>query len=321
MPPQWISAQKARTILAEVNGQRLAELAICRSAHIGTLKSRARVLTSGVKSSSEELIPKEFWWAEGDAALTQDWAVGDFETWIDRRWHIKALGVEFNFIDLREALEPERAAIVARELSVAGNPSWMTANAARRFMYDNLGHPPASAGSLLIEQCRLGFVAARAVVWQQAFPDPDADSWEFEERERDIPLWFWDQFCSSPGSAQDWTNGKFSGRGASPKGYRSITLSGVHFSRLALELTDDRKSVQIAAKSGSPGRPPAAFWDDLWNHIWAQIYRGDFKPERQAQVEKMMLDWAIAKGHELSETVARERARKLWAAYGDEGGN
>jgi hypothetical protein len=38
------------------------------------------------------------------------------------------------------------------------------------------------------------------------------------------------------------------------------------------------------------GRPPAAFWDDLWCAVWGRVYRGELIPKRQADVESAMLD-------------------------------
>jgi len=45
-------------------------------------------------------VPRKFWWAKGYAALTQNWELGDFETWIDRKIHIEAFGVRFHRGDL-----------------------------------------------------------------------------------------------------------------------------------------------------------------------------------------------------------------------------
>ena len=70
------------------------------------------------------------------------------------------------------------------------------------------------------------------------------------------------------------------------------------------------------AKGG--GREPAAFWDELWCAIWGLIYRGEFIPKTQAEVERQMLRWALSHGHELSEAAARIRARRLFREYARE---
>jgi hypothetical protein len=59
------------------------------------------------------------------------------------------------------------------------------------------------------------------------------------------------------------------------------------------------------------GRPPKPWWDDLWAEICRQVFVGELNPERQAEVERAMLDWAVASGESLSEPSARLAARKL----------
>ena len=78
-----------------------------------------------------------------------------------------------------------------------------------------------------------------------------------------------------------------------------------------------------ASQSGEVSRHPGGapkkdFWDELWAAICAQIYLGSLKPEKQADVEKAMLDWAAIRGRELSLQSARSRARKLMAALKSE---
>ena len=63
------------------------------------------------------------------------------------------------------------------------------------------------------------------------------------------------------------------------------------------------------------GRPAKDWWDDFWIDICGKIYEGDLKPQRQADLEKAMLDWATNHGHELSEATARKAAKKLFSAW------
>jgi predicted nucleotide-binding protein len=53
-------------------------------------------------------IPIEFWWAEGEAPLNQNWTTGDFDTWVGRgidAIHLQAFGVTFRRSDI-ERLRP-----------------------------------------------------------------------------------------------------------------------------------------------------------------------------------------------------------------------
>jgi hypothetical protein len=60
------------------------------------------------------------------------------------------------------------------------------------------------------------------------------------------------------------------------------------------------------------GRPRKDWWDDFWIDICGQIYVGDLKPKRQADLEKAMLDWATNRG---SEATARKTAKKPFIAW------
>lgn len=60
------------------------------------------------------------------------------------------------------------------------------------------------------------------------------------------------------------------------------------------------------------GRPPAKFWDELWAEIAGQLYKGDFKPESQADITDAMLQWIEDKGYSAGDSTVAERARLLW---------
>jgi len=68
-------------------------------------------------------------------------------------------------------------------------------------------------------------------------------------------------------------------------------------------------------KQNQGGRPRKDWWDDFWIDICGQIYEGEMKPKRQADLEKVMLDWATKHGHEMSEATARKVAKKLFVAW------
>jgi hypothetical protein len=63
------------------------------------------------------------------------------------------------------------------------------------------------------------------------------------------------------------------------------------------------------------GAPRKAWWDDFWIEICRQIYDNELKVEKQADLERAMLDWASANGHDMSETSAKVAARKLFKAW------
>jgi hypothetical protein len=77
----------------------------------------------------------------------------------------------------------------------------------------------------------------------------------------------------------------------------------------------------IAAKTSKGGRPRKDWWDDLWIEICRQIYYAELIPNKQVDIKKAMLDWAAAHQHELSDSAAKTRARKLFDALQNEGKN
>ena len=323
MKPQWISAPQALLLLGEISGGVIGKWALLSRVRAGQLKSNARLLNIEGDSRADVNLKKEFWHRTPYSEFEEHWEVGDFVAIHDGLYH-HAIGVAFDLAGLSEMLPAERRPELARRCSVAGSSEWITAKAARAFMYAQLNAAPTSAAALLLDKCRLGFVAGRAVLRQQTAKG-DPDSWDIEEREWDVPAWFWENFTAQGSSTQDWERGVFAGQGQWPGGHVWITLTGVYFYGPSIDAlrpgSGETKSVETSGGPGNPGRPPAEFWDDLLCAIWGDIYRGDFKPKNQADVTKAMLDWASSKDHELSETSAKSRARKLMAQYRSEGKN
>ena len=66
--------------------------------------ARAEQFHVDERVSHNQDIPKKFWWAKGHKALEQDWAAGDFSTWIDHTVHLKAFGVTFARADIEKLL-------------------------------------------------------------------------------------------------------------------------------------------------------------------------------------------------------------------------
>jgi hypothetical protein len=323
MHEQWVSASKALALLNELSGGAVDERTICDRARTGALRASARLLNIEGDSRPNVVLRASFWDWPRYAEAEQEWGLGDFSVTLDGLRH-DAIGVAFDLAGLSDMLPFEVQSELALRLSVAGDPAWVTAQAARAFMYTELAAQPTKAGAILLDQCLLGFIAPRAVLRQESATN-DFGQWCLEEREWGIPVWFWKEFLKPGTSSQDWERGVFSGKGRGPSGRRSIRLSGVHFSRKSLmalvpgKTNSEVSDVPLAAKGG--GRPSAAFWDDLWCGVWGRIFRGELIPTCQADIERAMLDWAVANDQPLSESAARQRARKLFTEYESEGKN
>ena len=110
---EWISASKALNLLGRKSGNAIA---ICKRARAGLIKTRAKRFIKDNEIVDDIEIPKQFWWAGGHEALSQNWQTGDFETWIDHKVHLQAFGVEFRRSDIESM-----GTISEKEPSVADN--------------------------------------------------------------------------------------------------------------------------------------------------------------------------------------------------------
>jgi hypothetical protein len=110
---EWISAIDALTSLIKTAKMDApsAGRTICARANDGLIQARARRLVEGSQAVDNVDVPPVFWWARGASALTQNWATGDFETWINSTTHIRAYGVKFAQSDIEELLPKPSEAI------------------------------------------------------------------------------------------------------------------------------------------------------------------------------------------------------------------
>jgi hypothetical protein len=103
----WVRAAEAVAMLKPILTEYSARLRICERAHDGLIRARAEQYHYGQRTLHDHNIPKEFWWAEGHQALEQDWAAGDFSTWVERgSLQLKAFGVTFARADIEKLLPP-----------------------------------------------------------------------------------------------------------------------------------------------------------------------------------------------------------------------
>lgn len=325
MGEQWIDAATALTIATNGGSATAAQIRICQRAHAGLIAARARLVRHQGIEEENKAIPKGFWWAEGNLALEQDWAVGDFSTWIDRKHHIQVFGVEFDLADILQLIPAESRGSALAQLSVAGNKDWIAANGAVGLLAPSALRPARSAEQRLIEAARLGFVAVKAV--EATGSKTGFSGWSWREREWDVPAWFWEDYTGSESSSRSFENDTARGRGRGPIA-PYMQLNGIHFLKadlvrhFRLDLPESGARANDAAAGSAPknkgGRPPVAFGDEMLCAIWALIYQGDFKPTEKADVSKAMLAWATARNFELGDTTAKEKAARLWAAFSNE---
>lgn len=100
MDDEWISAKDALAFLQHAAPFTDQRRTICKRAHAGLIQARAQTLVLPDAKYSDANVGAGFWWAEGHAALEQNWVTGDFSTWIDKKYEVKAFGVYFAADDI-----------------------------------------------------------------------------------------------------------------------------------------------------------------------------------------------------------------------------
>lgn len=334
MADQWIDAAAAVSLVMDgphdLDGMR----SLCVRAHTGLVQTRARLFIArrgqDEKRQEDTHLPAGFWWAEGHEALEQNWAAGDFSTWIKQKEHLRAFGVTFALSGVLEMFPADQRALITRRVSVAGNPAWIPAREASQFAetVTKVMRP----GPLVLEQARLGLVAGRAMVAQR-FQTRELTEPVWEGREWDVPSWFWASSLQEDDFGQKWDLDQFSAAVPASAGGGWMTLSGVHFLTESLQIlrpATEQTLSPVAAEGLTPpeappkfrgGRPAQPWWDDMWCAVWSVVHQGDFKPETKADIERAMLTWATLNGHEVSDAAVRPKARKLFDALNTEARN
>lgn len=318
MAIEWIKAPLALKYVALGEYDYPSRMRICERAHSGLIVAKADSVIWNSKESRNKELPREFWWAEGHEALEQDWEAGDFSTWIDKRFEIKAFGVSFDFLAISELVTADKQATAMRAISVIAEENWISAQDLHRLISQRVN--PSMSGAQIIEACKLGQLAGRAAraageIANKKAKDHQAKEWAAIEW--DIPLWFWRNFTEPDKSNQDWQMGTAKGRGSSPFGPDFIKLNGLHFHRSGLvNLGVGGKQDATSAESPSNrGRKPTYDWPRASSAIWGEIVRGELIPENQAQIEKAIQSYLTKGDKEPSESTVRPHAKLIWDEY------
>ena len=155
---EWISAASALSLLGIEYW--LGTSTICKRAHAGLIQARAERFIHDERVFDNVDIPSEFWWAEGEAPLKQNWTTGDFDTWVGRgidAIHLQAFGVTFRRSDIEKSkprpLVVENAAFPAVSLSIED----INSRAASKIM-EVVGTPEEASRSAEAEPDDLGTV-------------------------------------------------------------------------------------------------------------------------------------------------------------------
>jgi hypothetical protein len=210
---------------------------------------------------------------------------------------MNAFGVRFALDDVLETLPVEQRALAARQCSVQGSNDWYSARQARDMVANNENLQSFTAGNRLIELAKLGFVTGRAV---QMFSGKELGSnYGTFEREWDIPVWFWTEYCAPERSVQYWELGKFSGRAYRLDSTNCIELTGVHFLRATIDAPPVESDTHVEAGVKKPNLSDAEL-----NKWWESM-----APSREQLSQEQLITLVRAKYE--GKYVARDRIREL----------
>jgi len=195
---------------------------ICKRAHAGLIKARAAtlILPSGRHSNAD--IGEDFWWAEGGAALEQNWVTGDFSTWINQKFQVKAFGVAFLADDVY-GIVPGASKTVGR---------WIESVDAVELVATEGGVAHTDALAAIIHCSGSQLIASRcqSLCWQYS----DRYDTVFDEQIDDdvVPAWFWRTSARHPDAILNWRAGNFAGPGVTDQDdYCQAQAKGVTFER------------------------------------------------------------------------------------------
>jgi hypothetical protein len=243
MDEEWLPARDALAFLQRVAPFTDQRRTICTRAHAELIQARAETLILPSGKHSDANIGEDFWWAEGGAALTQNWVTGDFSTWINQKFQVKAFGVHFLADDIY-AIVPGSGKAVGRWIE-SEEAVQLVAAAAKISTDDALAAIVHCCANQLIE------ARCRSLSWQYS----DRYDEVLDERIDDdvMPVWFWKTSTNHPDAILNWRSGNFAGPGRTDQGdHCQAQAKGVAFGR-----TDLSNATEYAAKF-CPSPPASA---------------------------------------------------------------
>ena len=252
MNDEWISAADAYELVRKENPSRAAEI-ICSRAHDGIIVARATTLIVGKKRAEDVDVPAKFWWATGHAALTQAWASGDFETWIDNRIHCRAYGVMFPRRGIMAMLTP--AVVTPAALSGLGEDIYASSARCMDVLQKRLKGTEREVANHIIRLCAAGLVEARCASFSYEYPDLFGPE-HGESADVTVPDWFWEHCAIAEDAILDWQSGTFAGRAFIEGGMRKARIRGVEFDIAAILSLESTFRRQVF--SDPPTRAPNA---------------------------------------------------------------
>lgn len=307
MTKQWVTAAKARELAKDT-------YRLCDRARTGLLEARAELFISSRDRYADVQVPASFWWAGGHEALEQNWQIGDFSTWIENRYEQKAFGVRFELEGVLACVPEDRRSAARRSCSVVGDPAWLSLSKGIALLASRSEQLSDDPWAALATRCEAGLAAARAVLAEGRVQGPDGAEQDWVRHEWDVPGWLWRAVATNDSRLIDRRTGTLLQAIEGPGGCVVTRLVDIHLAAADLEAMVPAEVEAPRIKAG--GRPPLAFGEQMICEVWQAIYENRLSNSTQANLVDFMLDWAASKGHDLSETSAKQRAKMIRKCLG-----
>jgi len=175
------------------------------------------------------------------------------------------------------------------------------------------------ATDTLLKRLANGALRAQTFKGQMSSGDPLGKEKVTDFENQILPASFWWTLieCDDNRRELDWIVGDFSYFMGSGEHCLSGKAFNVYFDASGLPGASIAKaeSIALSGEAKGAGRPARFDWPEAVLAIFGLIYRGELKPQNQADIERALL-LHLSNGESApSESTARPYAKKIWAEY------
>ncbi|HEU0099029.1 MAG TPA: hypothetical protein VFQ67_09665 [Allosphingosinicella sp.] len=308
----WLTAPEALRRVSQIMNEFQAQHAIADRARDGLVRTRAERFVKHRQVLDDVELPKDFWWAGANAALKQNWATGDFSTWINRTLDWKAYGVRFHRRDIAKML-PAAPIVSALAATVDATEALKRLCAACTTRDE--------AARTLFRYARVGAIKASARFIRTE--DEDGEAAVETDRLLQIDDWRGIDEPTLPALASGNLTGSY--RDNLRRSTVEVEIIGLRFDADGVDqIASTISATEAFAAEGRAvakgvGRPRAEWWDDLLIEIFRRLWEENWTPRTQAELVEAMHDWLgrnpgddPEKPREAGDTALKARAKKLF---------
>ena len=175
----------------------------------------------------------------------------------------------------------------------------------------------ALAEDALLKRLVNSALRARASRGQMCWGDPLGDETVSNFDNECLPSSFWSSLsqCGDADRQIDWILGDFSFNSGTGQSCATGNAFDVHFEVGGIPGASRLQQVGGSQTAAQRGRPLKFDWVGAVLTIFGLIYRGELKPNEQADIERALIDHLSDGDNAPGEATARIYAKKIWLEY------